>query len=33
MKEKDIRMVFQLTRLQRNTCKNVDENKRMEEGA
>lgn len=26
-------MVFQLTGLQRNTCKNVDENKIMEEGA
>lgn len=33
MKEKGIRMVSQLTGLQRNTCKNVDENKRMEEGA
>lgn len=26
-------MVFQLTGLQRNTCKNVEENKIMEEGA
>lgn len=33
MKEEGVRMVFQLTGLQRNTCRNVDENKRMEEGA
>jgi len=33
MKKRDERTVFQLRGLQRNTCKNVHERKRMEEGA
>lgn len=33
MKKRDKRMVFQLTGLQRNTYKNVDERERMEERA
>lgn len=33
MKEEDKIMAFYVSGLQRNTCKNVDERKRIEEGA